>query len=90
MVGTIRKTEKGWMMEYKVDEKTPIGHKSWWENLPLHPDDVRQINDDAKVFDNIEARITAYPDVEFDIVNMGFGPDDNILTYAKLKQPKKD
>ena len=77
MVGTIRKTEKGWMVEYKVDENTPIGHKSWWEKILLHPDDVRQINEDAKVFDNIEARISAYPDVDFYIWEQS-------TKYAKL------
>jgi len=89
MVGTIRKTEEGWKVEYVahlIDEIPPR-----WKvgMLPLHPEDVRQINADAQVFDNIEARIAANPVIDFEMVNMGFGPDDNILTYAKLKQPKQ-
>ena len=35
--------------------------------LPLHPDDVAQINEWAKVFDNIEGRIASSPEVEFNI-----------------------
>jgi hypothetical protein len=77
MRGKLIKTEQGWMVEYKVDENTPIGHKSWWEKILLHPDDVRQINEDAKVFDNIEARISAYPDVDFYIWEQS-------TKYAKL------
>jgi len=86
MIGTLRKTEEGWKVEYVahlIDETPPR-----WKvgMLPLHPEDVRQINDDAQVFDNIEARIAANPVIDFEMVNMGFGPDDNILTYAKLKK----
>lgn len=57
----------------------------------LYPDDVKQIEEDAKVFDNIEARIAVYPDVEFEVIdefthphlyeNVGWG--DGII-YAKL------
>lgn len=37
--------------------------------LPLHPFDEQIIEDQEKVFDNIEARISAYPDIEFAIEN---------------------
>ena len=40
----------------------------------LHPDDVKQIEQDSYLFDNIEARIAAYPDVEF----------EKVSEYAKL------
>jgi hypothetical protein len=40
----------------------------------LHPDDVKQIEQDSYLFDNIEARIAAYPDVEF----------EKVSGYAKL------
>lgn len=58
MKGKIIKTDQGWIVEYAKHAE-----------LPLHPDDVKQINKDAQVFDNIEARIAAYPDVEFEIVD---------------------
>jgi hypothetical protein len=53
----------------------------------LHPDDVKQIHNDTQVFDNIEARIAAYPEVDFEIV-LGFdnnGPD-HFPQYAKLNK----
>ena len=90
MKGKITKTEQGWMVEYKVDEKTPIGHKSWWEKILLHPDDVKQIEEDAKIFDNIEARIKAYPDVEFEIVQEweGISLGTKALSHYKVKYAK--
>jgi hypothetical protein len=45
--------------------------------LPLHPDDVKEIEQDAKIFDNIEARIAAYPDVEFEVQTIAIGTDES-------------
>ena len=82
MKGKIHKTEQGWVVEYAKHAE-----------LPLHPDDVKQINRDAQVFDNIEARIAAYPDVEFEIVeedeqdrytNGEWARSYSTYTYAKL------
>jgi len=82
MKGTLHKTDSGWQISHATYDMTV---KRWTAGkYPLHPDDVKQINADAQVFDNIEARIAAYPKVEFETVNMGFGPDDNVLIYAKL------
>ena len=96
MKGLIKKTNGEWFVEYKMEVPTPIGHKSWWETLPLHPDDVEQIEKDAQVFDNIEARIACYPDVDFHEIEecpnyngYHFGKDCSCkighITYAKLK-----
>jgi hypothetical protein len=77
MKGKLHKTiSEKWVVRV-ISEETPefdtiMEHGNQYL---LHPDDVKQINADAQVFDNIEARIAAYPDVEFDIV-------DN---HAKLK-----
>ena len=62
MKGTLHKTEQGWMV-------ATIEEGDWNTYYPLHLDDVKQISADAQVFDNIEARIAAYPDVEFEIVD---------------------
>ena len=67
MKGKIEKTEEGWNVMY--DQRTWQDPSAEDGMLPLHPDDVKQINADAQVFDNIEARIAAYPDVEFEIVD---------------------
>jgi hypothetical protein len=72
---------KSWVVWYN---DTPVGgNVSFVDSLPLHPDDVKQIEEDSKVFDNIEARITAYPDVEFDIVLCSYSKDKHDF-YAKL------
>jgi hypothetical protein len=72
MKGKLHKTEQGWMISRCVGDGVK---EVWEEQIPLHPDNVKQINTDGQMFDNIEARIAAYPDVEFDIVD----------EYAKLK-----
>ena len=87
MKGILHNTDSGWRVSYAAYNEIS---KRWTAGkLPLHPDDVKQINDDAQVFDNIEARIAAYPDVEFEIVS-GFdnnGPD-HFPQYAKLIDQK--
>lgn len=52
------------------------------KEIQLHPDDVNDILEQAKVFDNIESRIVADPRIEFEIVEhkkMG-----GVATYAKI------
>ena len=67
MKGILHKTEKGWFVIY--DQILGEGIVKRNQNtLPLHPLDVKQIDEDSKSFDNIEARIRTYPDVEFEIV----------------------
>lgn len=80
MKGIISKTYTGWKVIYVYPEGTRF--------LPLHPDDVNQIVEDSKVFDNIEARIKAYPEVDFEIVvnegePLGKG-EQPYKQYAKL------
>ena len=84
MKGKLLKTEQGWVVEYPAEQS---GENVWVNQLPLHPDDVKQINRDAQVFDNIEARIAAYPEVEFEIVQYdGKTPiSEGWSGYAKLK-----
>ena len=80
MLGVLTKTNDNWVVNHSYSIT-----KDDWETLPLHPDDVKQINADAQVFDNIEARIAAYPDVEFEIRHLSFDPlGRDIATYAKL------
>lgn len=57
MKGTLCKTSIGWEVSY-IENGTQ-------KSLPLHPTNVKQIEQDALVFDNIEARIQAWPDVDF-------------------------
>ena len=86
MTGILKNTTAGWFVWYNVmrDEIT-----SGYDSLPLHPNDVKQINADALVFDNIEARIAAYPDVKFEIVKEYIDSHTNqVQSYAKLKTNK--
>jgi len=85
MKGRLIKTEEGWMVG------TVCYADIWSELLPLHPADVEQINRDAQVFDNIEARIAAYPEVEFEVEK--FGEAGMEVVFAKLtktKEPKQE
>jgi hypothetical protein len=59
--------------------------RQWGAELPLHPDNVKDIKEWSKVFDNIEGRISSNPEAEFEIVS-GFnnnGPE-HFPRYAKL------
>ena len=85
MKGKITKSDDGWVVNYEDILKLHPTTQHGIKELPLHPDDVKQINRDAQVFDNIEARIKAYPDVEFDWCVI-IGPDGKGFECAKLKQ----
>jgi hypothetical protein len=84
MKGILKKTEQGWFVIY--DQILGEGIVKRNQNaLPLHPLDVKQIDEDSKVFDNIEARIKAYPDVEFEIeTELVF----DRLSYSSIEVPK--
>lgn len=101
MKGKLHKTEKGWFVSFPEQSIISVYNGSSITQgsvgiLPLHPDDVKQIEKDSQVFDNIEARIHAYPDVEFYNVEecphyggKHFGRDCSckmgFIRYAKLK-----
>jgi hypothetical protein len=64
MKGTLHKTESGWeVINIQATLNGPL-----LQSLPLHPDNVKQINEWSQVFDNIEGRIKNSPDVEFEVV----------------------
>ncbi len=50
----------------------------------LHPEDVRELLELDRIFDNLEARISQKPEVQFNIVN--HSKLTGIATYAKLIQ----
>lgn len=90
MKGRIKKTDKGWVVLYTECVPKMIVTE-WNKSLPLHPYDVKQIQEDSQRFDNIEARISAYPDVEFDIVevhNKNGQVGYRYVNYAKLINPE--
>jgi hypothetical protein len=67
MKGTIHKTESGWVVWYGTP-RTDNQNGSYLASLPLHPDNVKEINEWAQVFDNIEGRIASDNEVEFEII----------------------
>jgi len=108
MKGKLIKSKDLWYVEYAFYKTIGVvkgvmgsGHKiKDVQHLPLHPDDVKQIEEDSKIFDNIEARIAAYPEVEFEIKSYipSFKSDIFVsetvsftaVHYAKLIETKQD
>jgi hypothetical protein len=94
MKGKLIKDYEGWWVQHKA--KGLDGNLEYIAESMLHPDDVKQIEEDAKVFDNIEARIAAYPNVEFEMVtevvaSVGNSEeqDEYTVSYAKLIPSKE-
>lgn len=86
MKGKIRKSNCGWVVDQVVMHSFRHQIERLINTYPLHPYDIQKIEEQEKVFDNIEARIAAYPDVHFEIVNEfdNNGPE-HYPKYAKLK-----
>ena len=64
MKGNIVKRDKGDWVVWWTDSTAKNGLRI----LPLYPDDVKEIEEWSKVFDNIEGRINNSPEVEFEII----------------------
>ena len=64
MKGNIVKRDKGDWVVWWTDPTAENGLRI----LPLYPNDVKQIEEWSKVFDNIEGRINSSPEVEFEII----------------------
>ena len=54
MRGKLHKSDNGWVVLFED------------QSLPLNPYDAQAIQEQAQIFDNLEARIAAYPDVPFE------------------------
>ena len=87
MKGVLRKIDNKWMVQY-IGHPIDVldGNDSLVKYLQLHPDDVKQIEKDALVFDDIESRIRAYPNVDFVFHEVWEEVDgiSNITTCGKL------
>ena len=80
MKGKLKNTEKGWVVEYQElvgDEHHGHGVMVTHE-LPLHPINVIEFEEDTLRFDNFEARIKANPVVNFVMTSL------DGIKYAKL------
>jgi len=78
MKGILRKIDNKWMVQY-IGHPIDVlgGNDSLVNYLQLHPDNIKQIEEDGRVFDDIESRIRAYPHVNFEII-------EGYKNYAKL------
>ena len=83
MKGKLIKTETDWVVKLFDTEKA---HDVMYcgAEWPLHPYDCHQIEADSKRFDNIEARIAAYPDVDFLIETFWEHGMEDPIPVAKL------
>ena len=70
MKGRVHKTENGWMVEVPEVNK----------EFQLHPDDVFEMEECSKVFDNILARLAEPVDVKLVVHQKLTGA----ITYAKV------
>jgi len=83
MKGKLIKTETDWVVRLFDTEKA---HDVMYcgAEWPLHPYDCHQIEADSERFDNIEARIAAYPDVDFLIETFWEHGMEDPIPVAKL------
>ncbi len=87
MKGRLSKLEYNqWIVTY-IEETEGSSDVLETIDLQLHPEDVNDLKKLEQRFDNLEARIAANPDVEFEIVK--HQKLTGIATYAKLKNHDK-
>jgi hypothetical protein len=80
MRGELVKRDDKWYIK-RIEEG------DWETYYELHPDDVEQIKQDALVFDDIEARIKAWPDTPFTIYEKWeeIDGETKVTRYGKIK-----
>lgn len=93
MKGFIDKGKGGWFLSYVALSDSEVG--TVIRELPLHPDDIKELDELEQRFDNLEARIFENPGVEFLIMEecsnydgKHFGKDcgcrEGFVQYGKL------
>ena len=71
MKGKLIYDQEGWWVQHTAT--SPDGTEYFQTDTMLHPDDVKFLEDCNLVFDNLEARIAAYPEVEFELIDTATG-----------------
>ena len=94
MKGKLIKDHEGWWVQHKA--KGLDGNLEYIAESMLHPDDVKFLEDCRLWFDNIEGRVVANPEVEFEMVtevvaSVGNSEeqDEYTIRYAKLIPSKE-
>ena len=99
MTGKLKKVGDNWVVTYWYQRTNSHGMSHPNEgSLPLDPFDALALNQQLQIFDNLEARVAANPEVEFEIVE----EDEEFLAtpesvewgirtckYARLTEPLK-
>ena len=78
-------THKG-TIQLTSNEEWVVAFANAKETLPLHPEDVKEIDELTNIFDNVGARVLASPEVEFTIVSVivNEGGLSRLKHFAKL------
>jgi hypothetical protein len=94
MKGKLIYDQDGWWVQHAAT--SPDGTEYFQADTMLHPDDVKFLEDCSLWFDNIEGKVIANPDVEFEMVTetaMSVGnseeQDEYTIRYAKLIPSKE-
>jgi len=94
MKGKLIYDQDGWWVQHAAT--SPDGTEYFQADTMLHPDDVKFLEDCSLWFDNIEGKVIANPDVEFEMVIetvMSVGnseeQDEYTIRYAKLIPSKE-
>jgi hypothetical protein len=96
MKGKMNYIDGSWFVNYIQRDSSNVIQNEVLISLPLHPEDINQIEEDSKIFDNIIGRILSYPDVEFNIIeecphyngkhfNKDCSCKTGFIQYAKIK-----
>jgi hypothetical protein len=78
MKGTLVKKGNMWYV-MRLEEN------EWETYYPLDPDDELKIRELEQVFDNLEARVAANPEVEFEVEDFWETGLEEVIKVAKLK-----
>lgn len=79
-----------WMIKEAL--VTPMVGIVGFRTLRLHPDDVKEMEEQEKLFDNLEARVAAYPEVEYEVHTIATGKsewdvlDEDVAKLIKTTQ----
>ena len=63
-----------WMIKEALT--TPMVGIVGFRTLRLHPNDVKEMEEQEKLFDNLEARVAAYPEVEYEVYTIATGKSE--------------
>ena len=84
MKGTLYKNKSTgeWMVRTLL--VSPMVGPYGFRDLRLHPESIKQMEEDEQIFDNLEARVAAYPEVEFEVHTIATGDSELEILYEDV------